>query len=112
MPKKVSTPTTKTTESKPANNVQTEVNFGIDPKKLSPYQSHKVVRAIKLKEVTDRGEYYTLTPVDNRIGSFDMPKDYPYKGTTNDAGYFVYYSDSYQSWSPTEAFEKGYTIIR
>jgi hypothetical protein len=27
----------------------------------------------------------------------------------DDLGYFVVYEDGYQSWSPTEAFEKGYT---
>lgn len=28
-----------------------------------------------------------------------------------DPGYYVVYEDDYVSWSPTEAFEKGYTEI-
>lgn len=27
-------------------------------------------------------------------------------------GYYVVYEDGYESWSPAEAFEKGYTLIQ
>ena len=34
-----------------------------------------------------------------------------FKGNENDLGYYVQYDGGYQSWSPTQAFEDGYTKI-
>jgi hypothetical protein len=34
-----------------------------------------------------------------------------FKGFDADLGYYVKYADGYESWSPTKAFEEGYTQV-
>lgn len=75
---------------------------------MQRYQCHKIVEATKVyaaERLEDGawkcsggdGHLYTL-PAHNKI-------------TEEDTGYVVRYSDGYQSWSPTKAFEEGYTFI-
>jgi hypothetical protein len=33
------------------------------------------------------------------------------KAKWNKTGYYVVYSDGYESWSPVEVFEKGYVLL-
>ena len=85
-------------------------------KQMPRYQSHKVVRALKLRRVDwencaliPADDSYEPIPVarkwmDNRIQHADG-------GIPEEPGYFVLYEDGYMSWSPTEAFEAGYALI-
>jgi hypothetical protein len=74
------------------------------------YESHKVVRAAKIVDIT-------RTPDDELV---IWVGDYPYErfGPTVDAmaekaeigGYAVVYPDGFKSISPAKAFEEGYTL--
>lgn len=46
------------------------------------------------------------------FGRFEVRPDFPIKIDGSDFGYFVLYEDGYHSWSPTKAFEEGYTEIK
>lgn len=85
-----------------------------DTVKLPLYQSHKQVRAVRIAAmVWAPGEAKTIVPDDDSIASFVAPIDWAphYKNVDDDLGYYVVYSDGYASWSPTAAFEAGYTQI-
>lgn len=82
-------------------------------KELPKYKSHKEICALKIAAI----EF-------NEIGSAKIApanKDYElftvtayrekFKGSENDLGYYVKYKDGYESWSPTAAFEDGYTLV-
>ena len=89
---------------------------------LPKYQSHKKVWALKIKDIefdtkenkeTDGGaiitpveEGYAPIKVDHSFVMRIKPED-----DAEDRGYYVVYEDGYKSWSPTKAFENGYTKI-
>ncbi len=92
------------------------------------YQSHKEVRAVKIKAIvfddfvaneTGRESNGTaqITPVNDDIPSFYVKADWVRRVKTlmrNHVlvgGYYVLYEDGYDSWSPAKAFEDGYTLI-
>lgn len=90
-----------------------------EPKDLPKYKSHKVVQALKIKEVytgmtsnsmfgTDVG---SITFEDNRYATFKVPRYYIEKHQPKAGGYYVRYDDGYESYSPAKAFEDGYTLI-
>ena len=78
------------------------------------YVCHKVVHALKILaiEILGRGDGSAMiTPADVGYGKFETPPLFveKYKGTDEDKGYYVVYADGYASWSPTKAFEEGYS---
>ena len=85
-----------------------------DPQAEMPkYRCHKVVHALKIQRLAhDYGRlrlYFDLeTFAPAIIGIEDAPR---FKTTSTDLGYYVVYEDGYESWSPTKAFEDGYTLI-
>lgn len=83
--------------------------------KLPVYKSHKKVRALALSDVVinnDTGAAW-LTPMDTGYAPFDAPAGWAsrFHGSDDDCGYFVVYEDGYASWSPSRAFEDGYTAV-
>jgi hypothetical protein len=78
------------------------------------YRSHKVVHAFKIAEL-DFVDAHTiwLTPADQGYAKFNPGSEWVgrFKGSREDMGYYVVYEDGYTSWSPTKAFEDGYTRI-
>lgn len=79
------------------------------------YQCHKKVWALKLSSVeinNDTGEA-RLEPMDAGYAPFDASTGWSerYHGSDDDLGYYVVYDDGYASWSPTKAFEDGYTLV-
>lgn len=77
------------------------------------YECHKKVWALKIKEVR-------ASIGDSRIGLvFENPlfsprevsDEYHNKHQPQAGGYYVQYEDGYESWSPAEVFESGYTLI-
>ena len=80
------------------------------------YKCHKEVWALKVAaiEFSEDGSA-KIAPVDHRYGTVETKPGYRQKfhGDINgsDLGYYVVYADGYASWSPTEAFEEGYTLI-
>ena len=83
-------------------------------RQLPRYECHKEVWALKIKAfdiLTDGG---TITPAEEGYAPFEVDAEWVserYKPDQGDLGYYVVYEDGYKSWSPTEAFEKGYTLI-
>jgi hypothetical protein len=81
---------------------------------MQKYQSHKVVEAAKINSVTmhDDGTA-TLNLLGDDGAACVATAEWLAKNTPNDGplagGYFVRYDDGYTSWSPSAAFESGYT---
>ena len=54
---------------------------------------------------------YLITPLERDYGAFFVTAAYVNKHQPRVGGYYVQYADGYESWSPAEAFEEGYTRI-
>lgn len=85
---------------------------------LPTYRCHKEVRAFKIAsiEFVDADGSARIVPVTGNVtkrGYLSTKPDYVdrFKGGDDDPGYFVLYADGYESWSPTKAFEEGYTRV-
>jgi hypothetical protein len=84
---------------------------------LPLYQSHKRVRALKIERVVLRECVQCLTPgatifpENTEYDPFDVDSSYVSRHNPQAGGYYVVYLDGYQSWSPAEAFEEGYTLV-
>lgn len=74
---------------------------------MSKYICHKEVDAFEIGRI----ESHTLFAKDESE-SVEVSADYINKHPLNLPGYYVRYSDGYESWSPKEAFEKGYSRKR
>jgi hypothetical protein len=81
--------------------------------KLPVYQCHKVVKAAKILSVRLQGEPESVLELDLAPGRASVVVDAAFmlKHSPKVGGYFVIYEDGYQSWSPAEAFEAGYSRI-
>ncbi|XUM21050.1 DUF7681 family protein [Bradyrhizobium oligotrophicum S58] len=76
------------------------------------YQSHKQVWALKIAAIEiHQDKSATIAPVDAGYVSFTTKPGWAerWSGSEEDLGYFVQYQDGFASWSPTKAFEEGYT---
>lgn len=79
-------------------------------KDMKLWKCHKLVRAEKIKEVLDFGNY--IYRLDFEGGGFRHPSpDYMLKHRPVAGGYFVVYEGGYESFSPAKAFEEGYSRI-
>lgn len=83
-------------------------------KELPQYQSHKKVWALKIKEMSSDESGLWITPEEEGYAPFIVPS----KFVPNHAAarpqigwYWVRYSNDYESFSPADAFEDGYTHI-
>lgn len=90
------------------------------------YKSHKEVWALKIESIStseaNPGMSYLVfedeafknkvlgIELGNRM--IDAWERYNGNGLPKDMGYYVVYADGYQSWSPSKAFEEGYTLIK
>jgi hypothetical protein len=95
-------------------------------KEMPKYRSHKVVHALKLADLwvsldgNNPGCHATIVPDDPAFSMIAvLPGDHlvPLLAAAidehpSDPGYLVVYADGYRSWSPTAAFEEGYSIIQ
>lgn len=80
---------------------------------LPRYKSHKIVHALKIHDIDIDHETgaAVITPADDGYGPFAVDAEYMAKHKPRYSGYYVVYEDGYKSWSPAEAFEKGYVKI-
>lgn len=93
-----------------------EPSVGIE---MPKYQSHKKVWALKIKEIIVDGEGQDretnggamITPEEEGYAPFSVDREYMDKHKPQVGGYYVMYEGGYKSWSPSEAFEGGYTKI-
>jgi hypothetical protein len=53
-----------------------------------------------------------ITPEDSRYAPFRVDAQFLKKHTPETGGYYVVYADGYKSFSPAQAFEEGYALIK
>ncbi len=86
------------------------------------YKCHKEVWALKIKNIdrdsdkareeqreTDGSSI--ITPEEERYAPFKVDANYMHKHKPEIGGYYVVYSDGYNSFSPAKAFEDGYSPV-
>jgi len=79
---------------------------------MPKYKSHKTVWALKIKAVAiEKDGAATIVPEEAGYAPFRVGQRYVNKHAPRAGGYYVMYDDGYESWSPAEAFESGYTRI-
>ena len=83
---------------------------------MPKYQCHKKVWALKIKSVDVANESRPsgtsiLTFENQAYAPKEVSHDFQAKHKPQAGGYYVVYEDGYQSFSPAEAFESGYTLI-
>lgn len=84
----------------------------VDGTPLPLYRSHKVVGALKIAAIeVHKNGAATISPADPGYSPFKTAAKWAerFTGGEGDLGYFVVYDDGFASWSPTRAFENGYT---
>ena len=89
-------------------------------REMPRYKCHKEVWALKIAGIKRDGEGENretdgsaiITPADEGYGPFKVDFEYMRKHKPVVGGYYVVYKDGYKSFSPAEAFEDGYTLIR
>ncbi len=106
--------------SPPANSLLTSTNDVSTEAEMPKYKCHKEVHALKIKsivfphnsgmELHFRDEGFAAITIKNPEGVRIKQAMRPYL-EENDLGYLVIYEDGYRSWSPTKAFEDGYTRL-
>ena len=84
-------------------------------KNLFKYKCHKEVFASKIEDITedeDRPHLYAIwLESDGNPESVTVDNDWINKHKPQAGGYFVKYADGYESFSPADAFEAGYTLV-
>lgn len=85
-------------------------------KELPLYQCHKVVRAGKISAIenpTGDSNGNRLLHIGDGVETLCVKVDAAYMAKHNPqvGGYFVEYEDGYQSFSPADAFEGGYSRV-
>lgn len=81
---------------------------------MPKYRSHKEVWALKIANVIGPAEWgadWSLEVEDEGFAPLRVSAQYVQKHGPKVGGYFVQYQDGYQSFSPADAFEGGYTRI-
>ena len=76
------------------------------------YICHKKVHALKIAAIeVNEDKSATISPVEEGYAPFTTKPGWAekFEGTEEDPGYYVVYADGYASWSPSKAFEEGYT---
>ena len=94
---------------------ESKTGLGALAKELPMYKSHKVVRALKIKginaEPAEPSSEMYITPEENGYTPFIVSDAYVSKHKPQVGGYYVKYEDGYESFSPADAFEDGYTKV-
>lgn len=75
------------------------------------YKSHKTVRAVKIFRIEGDVVFADNKPGLPVVAPFQVSTEYLAKHDPQPGGYFIKYKDGYESWSPAEAFENGYTRV-
>ena len=93
-------------------------NLDGDDIALPLYQCHKKVWALKIANIEPEGHFgpAMITPADPRYAPFKVSAEYVQKHKPEIGGWWVRYpasggSTEYESWSPSGAFEEGYSRV-
>lgn len=86
---------------------------GVSATEMPKYLCHKEVWALKIARVEQRvgGGCFLHFDLSDTYSPRTMEKDYVEKHKPVAGGYYVQYKDGYESFSPADAFETGYTLI-
>ncbi|MEE8132137.1 MAG: hypothetical protein V3T40_01010 [Nitrososphaerales archaeon] len=83
---------------------------------LKTYKCHKTVQAAKIIEMMPYGDYNEQTAIwfkdedQEKNWSIVVENEYIEKHHPYVGGYYVEYEDSYESFSPADVFEAGYSL--
>ena len=77
---------------------------------LPRYKSHKIVQAARIRAIMVNTDDGINTLALEGGESVQVVKGYM-RHNPEPGGYYVRYPDGYESWSPAEAFEDGYTLV-
>lgn len=80
---------------------------------LPIYTCHKRVQAVKIDEIIKdeiSGGYLLIYNLDRRYG-VKVSDAYLERHKPTVGGYYIKYQDGYESFSPAQAFEEGYTKV-
>ena len=88
-------------------------------KEMPKYKCHKEVWALKIKNIIMDGEGENresdgsaiIIPEEKGYDPFKVSREYINKHKPKLGGYYVQYKDGYESFSPYEAFEDGYSLL-
>lgn len=83
-------------------------------REMPKYRCHNEVWALKIAAIEiGKDGSAKIAPKDAGYDTFTTVAGWAdrFKGSEEDPGYYVVYSDGYTSWSPSKAFEEGYTLI-
>jgi hypothetical protein len=80
---------------------------------MKSYRSHKEVRAARIVkiDVAPSRLHGVLTLDDGQVVEVRQDWLVRFNGRDGDLGYYVEYRDGFASWSPSKAFEEGYTLV-
>lgn len=82
---------------------------------MPKYKCHKDVWALKIRDIKEStldGKLVTLEFEEIGYASLGVDADWYYKHKPVVGGYYVVYKDGYSSFSPKQAFEDGYSLIK
>lgn len=85
-----------------------------DKPSLPRYMSHKIVSAVFIAGIELREDgSAVIAPKEDGISPFTTREQWAdrFGGSEEDPGVYVEYEDGFSSWSPTAAFEAGYTML-
>lgn len=91
----------------------------METQELPKYKCHKEVWAVKIKTLIREGEgegretdgSAMITPEEKGYTPFRVDHSYIRKHKPKEGGYYVLYEGCYESYSPADAFESGYSRI-
>lgn len=78
---------------------------------MPEYVSHKRVYALKIDHIEKLDTSIRLHFTDPAYAPIEVGYFKLRINEGDDPGYYVQYADGYESWSPTKAFEEGYTPV-
>lgn len=79
---------------------------------MQKFKSHKIVEAVKIQSITPiLTTGGVLLHVADGLDNIEVNRAYLLKHEPRPGGYYVKYPDGYESFSPAEAFEDGYTAV-
>jgi len=79
---------------------------------MQRYQSHKIVEAEEITFIDLYADGHAGLRGRDDVLIATVTKEYVTKYDPKVGGYYVKYSDGYESWSPAEAFEEGYDLLQ
>jgi hypothetical protein len=82
---------------------------------MPTYRCHKEVWALKIKEIVPAENptprFAAILVPEGHFGPFTVTGEFVSKHNPQAGGYYVVYKNGYESFSPAQAFEEGYSRV-